>query len=114
MTAPNLSYSLEYWQQVHPKEQNSSYWGDVQEYEKAEQDTGARGFPIVLQGEPDPWALENYDWSDEIALNPSSDFAQDWQLGDGPYAASIDEERNLNMAGSVHAGGAGGAVWDIC
>ncbi|KAJ5541827.1 hypothetical protein N7494_006903 [Penicillium frequentans] len=101
MTAPNLSYSLEYWQQVHPKDQNTSNMANnVQGYEQAEQNPRALGFPIVLQGEPDPWALENYDWSGEMALKSSSDFVQNWQLCDGPYAANLDEERNLNMAGS--------------
>ncbi|KAJ6093598.1 hypothetical protein N7486_008887 [Penicillium sp. IBT 16267x] len=102
MTAPNLSYSLEYWQQVHPKDQNTSYVAtDVQEYEKLEQELMAgNGFPIVLQGEPDLWALENYDWSGEMVLKSSSDFVQNWQLCDGPSAANIDGERNFNMAGS--------------
>ncbi|KAJ5644444.1 hypothetical protein N7507_010455 [Penicillium longicatenatum] len=102
MTAPNLSYSLEYWQQVHPKDQHlSNRVNDAQAYEMAEQDLMVRiGLPTVLQGEPVPLALENYDWSGELALKSSSDFVQNWQLCDGSYAANVDEERNLNMAGS--------------
>jgi hypothetical protein len=113
MTAPNLSYSLEYWQQVHPKDQHMpNCVNDAQAYEKAEQDLMARiGFPTVLHGEPVPLALENYDWSGELALKSSSDFVQNWQLCDGSYAANVDEERNLNVAGSVHAAE---RIWHIC
>lgn len=112
MTAPNLSYSLEYWQQVHPKDRNASHSAhDAKGCEKAEQDLRAHVFPIVLQGEPDPWALENYDWSGDMALKSSSNFVQNWQLHDGPFITNIDEEGNLNTTGSVHAGG---STWDIC
>ncbi|KAJ5924255.1 hypothetical protein N7466_008442 [Penicillium verhagenii] len=100
MTAPNLSYSLEYWQQIDPHDRDVPNLAtpNVQSYEKVSQHFMAHsGFPLVLQGEPDAWALENYDWSGEMALKSSSDFVQNWQLYDGPYTATMDGEKNLNM-----------------
>ncbi|KAJ5761242.1 hypothetical protein N7520_008398 [Penicillium odoratum] len=81
MTAPNLCYSLEYWQLPNDREMPSAVH-HVQEYDKAENFVTRTGFPHVVQDEPGQWALENYDWSGEMVLKSSSDLSQNFQFSD--------------------------------
>lgn len=98
MTAPNLSYSLEHWQ-IQPNDHDvPNVAHDAHGYETEQ--LLARGFPFVLQGESGPWALENYDWSGEMALK-SSDFIQNWQLSNEPD--TNEGGKNWNMTRSVFA-----------
>ncbi|KAJ5648758.1 hypothetical protein N7490_005130 [Penicillium lividum] len=100
MTAPNLCYSLEYWQLPNDRDMPSAVH-HVQQYDKTENLVTRTGFPLVLQDEPGQWALENYDWSGEMVLKSSSDLFQNFQFPD-QYPTN-NGDQNWDMTRSVCA-----------
>ncbi|KAJ5280653.1 hypothetical protein N7478_006025 [Penicillium angulare] len=90
MSTTNFPYATGQWPSadVHPS--------DAQDLLFKAQNFPDDGFSY--QTESDLWALQNQEWNDKEAMNPSKD-AQSWQLwNNSSLAPIIGKEDNLNVA----------------